>query len=326
MHLPSAVTEIHYKGKIKLHGNNGGVVIREEEGEFIVEAQSRNQMLGPKYGGDLAGFAKWTAEHDKFFIHLRKAIKDVFPQAKKTVVFGEWCGTGIQRNVAICNINKKIFAVFSILVDEGLISDPDLIAKFFPQELPDTLHIIPWLVSAECGKFITLNYDNEAQLELEAFKINSLINQIDSLDPWVKEVFGVSGPGEGVVWYPVSLQTEDVISVHHFGKLTFKTKGTTHAVVKQEKPAIIKVEVSPSVTHFVSKFVTNGRGEQAISKVAGDEKPSKSHIGRIVQWLVADVKKESEADLQASGLTWKQVEKEVNTASRKWILEYLEKQ
>jgi len=323
--LETSVKYIHYKGKIKLHGNNAGVVISEEEGGYIVEAQSRNQMLGAKYGRDLAGFAKWTEDNKQVFVHVRRTIKEVFPQTSKTVVFGEWCGMGIQNNVALCNIKKKILAVFSILTDQGIITDPALIAKFFPRELPDTLHIIPWMISSECGELITLNYDDEGQLESEVPKINALISRIDSLDPWVQEVFGVSGPGEGVVWYPVNLQSQGTISVHHFEKLAFKTKGEKHAVVKQEKPAIIKVETSANVIDFVNKFVTPGRGEQAVSKVAGDEKPSKSHVGRVIQWLVADVKKEGTVELEASGLTWKQVEKEVNAASRKWFLDYIEK-
>jgi hypothetical protein len=322
--LPATLDNITYKAKIKLHGNNGGVVIREEDGEYIVEAQSRNKTLGPKYGGDLAGFAKWTEENKDAFVHVRKALKKVFPDTNKTVVFGEWCGMGIQSKVALCNIKRKIFAVFSLYVDQGIITDPALIASFFPEKLPENLHIIPWMVSPECGETVLLNFDNEAQLDLEVPKINQLVWRIDDTDPWVQEVFGVAGPGEGVVWYPVSLQADNLITVNHFEKLAFKTKGEKHAVVKQAKPAQIQPEVSSGVADFVSKFVTQGRGEQGIGKVAGDDKPTKAHVGKFIQWIVADVKKESETELEASKLTWKQVEKEVNAAARKWFLEYLE--
>jgi len=324
--LPVTLDSIAYKGKIKLHGNNGGVVIREEDGEVVVEAQSRNRTLGPKYGGDLAGFAAWTEANKEAFVYVRQALKKVFPDTKRTVVFGEWCGMGIQSKVALVNIKRKIFAVFSLYVDQGIITDPALIASFFPAKLPENLHIIPWLSSPECGESISLHFDDEVQLETVAPKINDLVGRIDNIDPWVLEVFQVSGPGEGVVWYPVSLQANDhIITVNHFEKLAFKTKGEKHAVVKQEKPAQIKPEASSGVTDFVSKFVTQGRGEQGVSKVAGDDKPSKAHTGKFIQWLVGDVKKESETELEASKLTWKDVEKEVNAAARKWYLEYLEK-
>jgi len=324
--LPTALDSIAYKGKIKLHGNNGGVVIREDGGEVIVEAQSRNRTLGPNYGGDLAGFAAWTEANKDAFVHVRQALKKEFPDTNRTVVFGEWCGMGIQSKVALVNIKRKIFAVFSLYVDQGIITDPVVIASFFPAKLPENLYIIPWLISPECGESISLNFDNEMQLETEVPKINDLVGRIDNVDPWVLEVFQVSGPGEGVVWYPVSLQANNqLITVNHFEKLAFKTKGEKHAVVKQEKPAQIKPEASTGVTDFVSKFVTQGRGEQGVSKVAGDDKPSKAHTGKFIQWLVGDVKKESETELEASKLTWKDVEKEVNAAARKWYMEYLEK-
>jgi hypothetical protein len=314
-----------YKAKIKLHGNNGGVVIREEDGEYIVEAQSRNKTLGPKHGGDLAGFAAWTEENKEAFVHVRQALKKVFPDTNRTVVFGEWCGMGIQNKVSLCNIKRKIFAVFSLYVDEGIITDPELIASFFPTRLPENLHIIPWMISPECGESVLLNFDNEEQLEREVPKINELVFRIDNVDPWVQDVFGVSGPGEGVVWYPISLHSGPLITVNHFEKLAFKTKGSKHAVVTQSKPALIQVEASSGVLDFVNKFVTQGRGEQGVSKVAGDDKPSKAHTGKFIQWLVADVKKESVVELEASKLTWKDVEKEVNAAARKWFLEYMEK-
>ena len=49
--------------------------IGEEDGEYIVEAQSRNKTLGPKHGGDLAGFAAWTEENKEAFVHVRQALK-----------------------------------------------------------------------------------------------------------------------------------------------------------------------------------------------------------------------------------------------------------
>jgi hypothetical protein len=67
---------ITYKGKIKLHGNNGGVNISERGDEFVVEAQSRNRVLSAT--DDLEGFAKWVAVNEAAFVHIRKALK-VFP-------------------------------------------------------------------------------------------------------------------------------------------------------------------------------------------------------------------------------------------------------
>eukprot|EP00026_Physarum_polycephalum_P012241 Phypoly_transcript_12529.p1 GENE.Phypoly_transcript_12529~~Phypoly_transcript_12529.p1 ORF type:complete len:363 (+),score=73.65 Phypoly_transcript_12529:22-1089(+) len=315
-----------YKGKIKLHGNNGGINITGSEGCYTVQAQSRNQFLTPTK--DLDGFAKWTEANKDAFIHARKALKAAFPTTEKTVVFGEWCGEGIQKKVSLCRIGRKIFAVFSLMVDQGLISEPSVIAKFFPPQLPENMHIIPWMTSEECGEAIGLDFNKVDHLEAEVVKINSLIGRIDNSDPWVLETFKVDGPGEGVVWYPVSLQTEigeiPIMQSEHFSELAFKAKGEKHAVVKQDKPAQIQPQIAAGVPEFVAMFVTEGRGEQGLSKVCENgEKPSKAHTAKFIQWMVDDVKKESGTELEASGLTWKQVEKEVSNAARKWFLAHV---
>jgi len=315
---------ITYKGKIKLHGNNGGISISEKDGEYVVEAQSRSRVLSVK--DDLMGFAKWTDAHKDAFVHVRKELKKAFPGTTKTVVFGEWCGTGVQSNVALSKINRKIFAVFSLLIDDGIISDPSAIASFFPPTLPENLFIIPWMTSDECGEAIGLDFNKEkvAHLEVEVGKINALIQRIDNIDPWVLETFRVSGPGEGVVWYPVSLQNGHLLSIPHFEKLAFKAKGEKHAVAKQDKPAQIKPQAASGVAEFVSNFVTDGRGEQGISKILENGgKPTKAQTPQFIQWMVADVKKESAVELEASGLTWKQVEKEVGSAARTWFLAHV---
>jgi hypothetical protein len=46
-------------------------------------------------------------------------------------------------------------------------------------------------------------------------------------------------------------------------------------------------------------FVTDGRGEQGLGKVCeNDEKPSKAHTAKFIQWMVADVQKESATELE----------------------------
>jgi len=313
-----------YKGKIKLHGNNGGINITEsDDGKYVVEAQSRTRVLSPK--DDLMGFAKWTDAHSDTFIHVRKELKKAFPDTKKTLVFGEWCGTGVQRGVALSNINRKIFAVFSLSVDQGIIHDPAVITSFFPPKLPEDLHIIPWLKSAECGESLSLDFNQEkvAHLEAEVVKINSLIERIDNLDPWVLEVFNVSGPGEGVVWYPVSFAQDKYLAEPHFRNLAFKTKGEKHAVTKQAKPAQIQPQIAAGVPEFVANFVTNGRCEQGLGQICENGKaPTKADTPKFIAWVSADVKKESAVELEASGLTWKQVEKQVASAAKNWFWEH----
>jgi hypothetical protein len=44
-------------------------------------------------------------------------------------------------------------------------------------------------------------------------------------------------------------------------------------------------------------------------------------IGAFLQWFTADVQKESAAELEAAQLTWKDVNKAVMNAAKKWYQE-----
>jgi len=136
----------------------------------------------------------------------------------------------------------------------------------------------------------------------------------------VKANFGVSGPGEGIVWYPLNLANEaGRISVGTYSRFVFKAKGDKHLVVKQKAPIQVKVEAPSGVAQFVDMFVTTNRLEQGVREGCGD-KYEKKLIGGFVNWMVKDVEKESKAELTASGLTWKQVEAPVKDKSRTWYL------
>jgi hypothetical protein len=61
-------------------------------------------------------------------------------------------------------------------------------------------------------------------------EMNKLVEAVDTEDPWVKETFGVTGTGEGVVWYPVGLDAPDgtmpvlAPTPHHFTHPVFSAR------------------------------------------------------------------------------------------------------
>src|SRR5262249_9780571 len=81
---------VTYRGKVKLHGTNAAVQISKDG---TIGAQSRTNMLTPT--ADNAGFAKWIESN-----HSAWATIDV-GGAETMVVFGEWCGPGVQKGVAV---------------------------------------------------------------------------------------------------------------------------------------------------------------------------------------------------------------------------------
>jgi len=146
---------------------------------------------------------------------------------------------------------------------------------------------------------------------------------VEKEDPWVRDVFGVSGTGEGLVYYPVA-GLPDVGSRWALSTFAFKAKGEKHRV----KAATAAVEVAPeklaSAAAFTEAFVTQARLEQALAEAAGDRAEITS-IGPFLAWIGQDIKKEGADELEASELEWKDVSKSVQAAARSWFLDEVRK-
>lgn len=298
---------IAYRGKIKLHGTNAGV--RVKDGEVV--AQSRERIITPTE--DNAGFAKWVETRKSFFQKL-----------DRMTIFGEWCGPGINSGTALQKIRAKQFAVFAIVLDPEkdvenhenvelftyMINDPVEIASVLG-ELPEDVKILPWY-----GEEFTIDYLTKESMQKAVDFCNGVVETVEKCDPWVKENFGIEGVGEGVVYYPLN---EVRYSRKYFSNFAFKAKGEEHQVVRSKAPVQIDPEVAASIDDFVKMFVTEARLEQGASKV--DESFDIKNIGLFIKWVTTDVLKESVAELEASNLTWAQVQRSVSTAARSWYME-----
>lgn len=312
---------ITYKGKIKLHGTNAGVTIKNHGKDVM--AQSRTSIITP--GDDNMGFAVWVEVTREYWADLGTMLGD-----EVITVFGEWSGQGIQKGVSISQIGKKIFAIFAIQFgDDRVCIDPAMIslALSIPSivSLPENIHILPWYDFSE-DSTVVIDYTDTNTMRAEMDRVTSFIETIDSCDPWVKSVFDIEGPGEGLVWYPVSLADEngDIIR-ENLSRYMFKTKGEKHKVVKTKKLISIDPEVIKNITGFVDTFVTEARLEQGVREVARGELIFEARlIGPFIGWIGKDVNKESAVELDASGLEWKDVSKSVTTAARTWYLKKIE--
>lgn len=87
--------------------------------------------------------------------------------------------------------------------------------------------------------------------------------------------------------------------------------------MKTKQPVQIDPEVAQSIDDFVNLFVTPARLEQAVTEVGCGEFDT-DKIGAFLKWFNADVQKESVAELEAAKLTWKEVNKAVMNAAKKW--------
>ena len=291
--------EITYRAKIKLHGTNAGVQIAPT-GE--VAAQKRSLVITSK--NDNAGFAAWVEKNNSYFSQLK--------QNSTIVIFGEWCGSGIQKGVSISQIRRKVFAVFAIQyggVEEiaRLEIRPEVIREMLPPH--EDIFVLPYY-----GQPLDLNFGDTKQLQAAADSINQMVEAVEKIDPWVKDNFGIEGVGEGLVMYP---SVDDVVERDRYTRFIFKAKGEKHRVVKTKKAVQIDPEVAQDIADFVELFVTETRLQQALTEACNDELNIKL-TGQFIKWISLDIHKESEAELAAANLTWKQVSKVVNSAAGKW--------
>jgi hypothetical protein len=294
---------VEYRAKVKLHGSNCAVQVT---GDGIV-AQSRTSLLTPE--DDYKGFTAWVRRHEVYFQTLARGI----------VVFGEWCGPGVEKGMAISAAKTKLFVVFAVQVDGRIAYEPDELRALVPPEgAPGELHVLPWE-----GETIAIDYGSRAALEAAATVLNERVAEVEREDPWVKRALGISGLGEGLVFYPVRVDGAPApADPEGLARLMFKAKGEKHRTAGTRTAVAVDAAVVASVDDFVALMVTEARLAQGVTAVGGTaEAPRDPKLtGKFLEWVVADVRKESAAEREASGLSFAQVEKAVRQRARSWYL------
>ena len=153
---------------------------------------------------------------------------------------------------------------------------------------------------------------------LAARRINELVEQIETTDPWVKATFGIEGVGEGIVLYP-ELEDSLLLDRTRLSELMFKAKGEKHQVVRQKKPAQLEPEVARGLEELSVLVLGEARLEQGLTEACGG-KLDTTLLGAFLKWVAKDVQKECTAELEAAGVTWSQANKAISARARAWFL------
>ena len=313
---------VNYRPKVKLHGTNAAVRIQMDG---TVSAQSRESIITPEK--DNAGFARWVKSQEDAW-RKTMAVYSKFTGEEKpdhylnAIVYGEWIGPGIQKGVAVSEIPKKSFAIFALRfldkedngMDDMIMVEPRHLSMYGFQNIPD-VYILPWFNDG-------LDVDWSASVEELTKKvdaINEWVAWVEANDPWVESTFNVKGTGEGLVFYP---RSDEHRSYTDFSNLVFKAKGEKHKNIATAKPAQVDASTAASVDAFVAMVLTEARLEQGTTKVSPDGALTydMKNTGKFVTWVSADVEKETQDELAASGLTFKQVQRAISDKARAWYL------
>ena len=299
-----------YRAKVKLHGTNAGIKITSNGRVFPM---SREQVISVER--DNAGFAKWVKEREEQFAALKVENMDV-------IVYGEWCGPGVQKGVGINKIPEKIFAVFAVRVinenqPDHLVVEPDTI-KFIVKDNIPGLYVLPWYTQS-CEVIIDWSPGADVvDLSNRIDHINTLVTKVEACDPWVQETFGVEGIGEGLVFYP----RDTKVGYRNFSNLAFKAKGLAHQTVAKSKPVQADPIVASNAADFAELVVTEARMEQGV-RLANDGELvfDMKKMGAYLKWISADVEKETKGELEASGLDARTATRACSDRARNWYIE-----
>ena len=319
-----------YANCLLVHNSNAGVCYSEPDGLWY---QSRENIITVEK--DNMGFAWFVEQNKETVISIIKELakeNNIDLNTHIISVFGEWIGKGIQKNVAISELDKRfvIFEHFKVSpIEPQEDSDTGTIekAKWFktisysdfgvPQ--PD----IEWAESPEnkifnimnfqtnSNRTISIDFNNPEKAQNELIKI---MEEVEAECP-IGKAFGVSGTGEGVV---ISHLTEDGSLIQA------KVKGEAHAKgsgnVKTLKP--VDTEKLDKIDKCVEEICHNWRFVQALREVFGvdyEKTIDRKRIGEVIKWVVQDTIKEESSIISDYGFEPKDVMGKVQQKTKEYF-------
>lgn len=304
---------ISYKGTVKLHGTNAGVRVTHAK----VQPQGRNRILD--IGSDNFGFAAYCHnKHDTFTAMAEKVLNKSLSKGDDITFFGEWCGSNIQKNVAVAELPKHfvIFSGYNGATEEYF--DVDRISELFNSEETKKLNDLS-IYFINQAEHYSIDVDfSEPEQSVQA--LEELTLAVEKKCPWAA-LLGAEGVGEGIVWCP----TDKELFKHT--DLWFKTKGLEHKRTNARTGS--KLETDPvtaaSIKEFVEAVLPKWRLEQGVSQLEQDGlEIIPQNTGIYLKWICQDVLKEEADVLCANNLSWKDVQGAVCKTARQYYLTEIE--
>jgi hypothetical protein len=282
---------LRFRGTVKLHGTNASII---KYGEDRYVFQSRENEL--ELMKDNARFmALMSAKpYQKMFDNI------VFMDSCD--IYGEWCGEGIQKGVAISQLSKR-FVIFAVKID-GEYQD---VANYMhlANEAEDIYHILNypyWYMD------IDFNYP-----EISQNKLIDLTMEVERECP-VGKAFGVIGTGEGIVWE----------HNENGQRYIFKVKGEKHQNSKVKTLTTVNIEEVEGMRDFIEYTVTENRMEQGIGKLIENHIPIEIRsTGEFIKWVYNDVIKEESDTIVANKIDVKKLGAAVSAKAKPFWMNYL---
>lgn len=283
--------KLNFTGTVKVHGTNASIVITKDGLQY---PQSRNNVLTIE--SDNCGFAQWHYDNTQSFSDFYKLIgidKDI-------VIYGEWAGKGIQKGVAVSDVDK-FFYIFGVKV----INDDK--SHFWLKDYPFLSRQKNNIIDSRKVMLLNIEIDFNNPADIQN-KLVELTNNVEKQCP-VGKYLGVDGVGEGIVWEYITDKGE---------MFYFKVKGEKHSVSKVKKLASVDTEKLNSIREFIDYAVTENRMEQAFLEVCNNN-PDRKFLGSFIKWVSTDVNKEEQDTMKDNDLTMKDIGSSLSKTARNWF-------
>jgi hypothetical protein len=336
---PLPVLKFH--GTIKLHGSNAAMVqTLSSATEKSIHFQSRERILSRE--NDLMGFYAYMSAQTEAIASIFTSIsnslvssgKKISEESKKEVeaiaVFGEWCGTGIQRGVALSKL-AKMFVIFAVKVvfNQGEETPAEWLDISTLAEVKDEAARIFNIMQFPTFSMV-INFNDEGSLVEAKKKMDELTLSIEEECP-VGKHFGASGAGEGIVWHAVQ---SPGLPVFKSGRYTdprfwFKTKGVRDTSCRKPEPARksgANLETIAKMDAFVDLVLTPERLQQGLQMLEREMllPLDMKSIGAFIRWVHGDVMKEEYDRIEEAGIDKKALSRPISSAAKKWYMAQLD--
>lgn len=293
--------KLTFIGTVKLHGSNAGVTFTKDNQYW---AQSRENIITTE--SDNAGFAQFVEDNIESFKKLIEKIN--FGDSDYITIFGEWCGHGIQKGVAITKL-PKMFVVFDVKFSyyDEIGSNNFYAYEELVRSIKDPDHQIYNIYDFKTYE-IEIDFEKP---EMFQNKLIEMVNEVEAKCP-VGESFGIDGVGEGIVF-----RYQD----DHGLTYRWKSKGEKHSVTKVKTLVPVDTEKMESIYEFVEYSVTENRLNQACEKIFGiNGELDITKTGDFVRWVVNDIYKEESDTLSDNNITQKDVNPLISKKASRWLM------
>lgn len=296
---------IEFTGTIKLHGTNAAVCYNKFDGLW---AQSRENIITVEK--DNAGFALFVEKNKHDFTWLMSNIVKKYniewENGATISIYGEWCGAGIQKGIAISQLDKSFF-IFGI--------------KITPSNDNEVSY---WVDHSGFNR-------NEGRifniLDYQTYKINIDFNkpqayqnqliehtiEVETQCP-VGSAFGYEGIGEGIVW---SANYKDSV-------IRFKVKGEKHSKSKVKVLNPVDDVKLNKIEEIVQKVTPEWRLQQMLEQscdLLNGGQLDRNKLGDYIRLVISDVVKEELDVMVEAGLELKDINKSISEVARKYFFE-----